>query len=154
MLGEIIISEKEQYVANTMDILMSGTMECGAMRMWQLVKMQANTQKTQKCFKDMERAKLHVRQVIHLKKQIFMEIWWIRKPTYYFVFAAFKVIEVTSVGTEIVSTNHPKPYLFNEHIAYRIKIPEDQKFFLHFLAFELQNPEQLDKWRDWEIDCK
>ena len=64
------------------------------------------------------------------------------------------MINVTSIGTEIMSTNYPKPYLFNEQIAYRIQIPEDQKFYLHFLAFELQNPEQLDKWRDWKIDCK
>ena len=157
MLEEIIILEKEQYVVNTMDILMTGTMECGAMRMLELVKTQANIQKTQRGCKVTERVKSHVSQVIFLTNYIFMWIsfntrWFIL--SYCFLIIAFKVINVTSIGTEIMSTNYPKPYLFNEHIAYRIQIPEDQKFYLHFLAFELQNPEQLDKWRDWKIDCK
>ena len=79
MLEEKIISETEKYVVNTMDIVMSGTMECGAMLMWQYVKMQANIQKTQQRCKVMVRVKSHVRQVINLTKQIFMGTSWIRK---------------------------------------------------------------------------
>ena len=72
MLEEIIISEKEQYVVNTMDILMAGTMESGAMQMLELVKMQTSIPQTQKGYKVTERVKSHVSQVIFLTNYIFM----------------------------------------------------------------------------------
>ena len=63
------------------------------------------------------------------------------------------MIEVTSVGAEINSPNYPKEYPSNQHIGYHIKIPDDQKFYLEFLAFELQDP-WVDPWNEWSTKCK
>ena len=70
------------------------------------------------------------------------------------VIIAFEIVNVTTIGAEIVSTNHPKPYLLNEHIAYHIKITGEKRFYLDFLSFELQNPKQLNEWNDGDISCE
>ena len=78
----------------------------------------------------------------------------LEKITLIIVIIAFRVVNFTTIGAEIVSTNHPKPYLLNEHIAYHIKITGEKRFYLDFLSFELQNPKQLNEWNDGDISCE